>query len=131
MKTTKHVLLVLLLTVSSGALAEWIPVATSLDYTAYVNPTTVRRSGDMAKMWGMYDYKNAKAFGKKQYLSTRSQIEYDCKEERLRNIFTTMSVGNLGAGEVVYVSDGIPGNWTPISPGSVGATLWEIACGKS
>jgi len=129
MKTTKHVLLVLLLTASSGAWAEWIPVSGAGELTAYINPATIRRSDDRVKMWGLYDFKSAKPFGKRQYLSMKAQSEYDCKDERSRNIFSTMTAGNMGGGETVYVSDGVPGNWTPNVPGSVGETLWKIACG--
>ncbi len=128
MKTVKYFLLVLL-TASSAAWAEWIPVGASDEHTAYINPTTIRRSGDYAKMWGLFDYKSAEAIGKRQYLSIKTQNEYDCKDERLRSIYTTMNAANLGGGEIVYVSDGVPSNWRPIVPGSVGETLWQIACG--
>ena len=129
MKTVKHFLLVLLLAASSGAWADWIPVGGSDEQTAYINPTTIRRSGDRAKLWGLYDYKSAKALGKRHYLSIRAQNEYDCKEERSRSIYSTFNAENMGGGETVYVSDGVPGNWTPVVPGSVGETLWKIACG--
>jgi hypothetical protein len=129
MKTVKHVLLVLLLTASAAAWADWIPVSVADEHISYINPTTIRRSGDQARMWGLHDYKTAKPLGKRQYMSMKAQSEYDCKDERLRILYTTMSAENMGGGETVYSSDGVPSNWVPIVPGSVGETLWKIACG--
>ena len=127
MKTVKYFLLALL-TASSAAWAEWIPVGESDSHMVYINPTTIRRSGDYAKMWRLQDFKGAKTIGKRQFLSVRTQNEYDCKGERMRSIYMIVNAEKLGGGETVYVSDGVPDNWTPIVPGSVGETLWEIAC---
>lgn len=52
----KFVLLVLLVMASSGAAAEWVKVGDSPapdGFDVYADPATIRRAGNMVKMWGM------------------------------------------------------------------------------
>ena len=129
----KFILPMLLVLVSSGAAAEWVALgsADSGDayYDIYVNPATIRKSGNMVKTWAMYDYKTTQVSDKGQ-MSHKAQLEYDCKDERSRLLYISAYSGSMGNGNVVYSSDGIPGNWSPIVPGSVNEGAWKFACGK-
>ena len=50
---------ILLAAVSASAQAEvWIETSRNDDYLAYADPSSVRRDGDLVKMWSMLDYKN-------------------------------------------------------------------------
>lgn len=130
------VLALLLLTATSSAwAAEWVQVSSSTGnggYNIYADPATIRRSGDTVKMWDLLDFKSTQDIGRGRYryLSSKSQDEYDCKDERTRQLYFTMHSGQMGGGEVVFTSDGTPTNWTPVAPGSIFETLWELACGK-
>jgi hypothetical protein len=55
----KKLLLILMLVVSSSAMAEWVWVGKSEGFTTYVDPTTVRKSGNKVKLWRLTDYKTA------------------------------------------------------------------------
>ena len=77
-------LVTLLSAVSASALAEvWIETSRNDDYLAYADPSSVRRDGDVVKMWSMFDYRNPQpGIPGKTYLSTRRHFEYDCKRAR-------------------------------------------------
>ena len=54
-------LIVLLLLSSGPAYAEWVPVdehdqAGTTESTSYVDLDTIRRNGDLVKMWVLFDY---------------------------------------------------------------------------
>ena len=120
--------------VSSGAAAGWIAVSVNetVGVTAYAGPATIRRAGDMVKMWDLLDLKTAQQGSgnlRNSYLSSKTQHEYDCKEKRVRQLYFSWHSGNMGNGELVF-SNSEPVPWNPVSPGSILEYLWKIACGK-
>ena len=67
---------IMLAALSASALAEvWIETSRNDDYLAYADPSSVRRDGDVVKMWSMFDYRNPQpGIPGKTYLSTRISI---------------------------------------------------------
>ena len=128
----KTILMLMLAAMSTGAMAEWVAIGSGEDYasTEYVDSTTIRRSGDMVKMWSLSDYKSPqKNRGLASSLSSKGQYEYDCKEERVRLLFATEHKKNMGAGDIVKTfAETSP--WVPAPPGSIAEALWKVACGK-
>ena len=110
------------------ALAEWVSVGSTGGNPVYADPTTIRRTGDIAKMWSLFDLKVAQDDDNgKLVLSGKSQDEYDCKEEKHRRLYFVTNVGAMGEGAVASVSDKL-GNWTPIAPRSMNEALWKFVC---
>lgn len=126
---SKIILMMLLAVVSSSTVAEWVYVTENDSMSAYANPTTIRKVGNKVKMWDMYSYNAAITVSDTTYLSTKKQTEYDCKEEQSRTLTYSMHSENMGGGTVVHFNDK-PLEWVPISPESMGASLWKFACGK-
>ena len=126
----KVILMMLLAVLSSNAAAEWVRIGKNRIGTVYADPTTISRSGNMAKMWDLLDYGAAllTADGK-PYLSTRTQYEYDCEEEKSRLLEVSAHSGNMASGETVH-RDANPHGWRPNVPDSGTARLWKLACGK-
>jgi hypothetical protein len=127
-------LITLLLLLSSGpAYAEWMSLGSSKGdggYAVYVDPDTVRRKGDLVKMWLLLDFKTEQTTAASvSYLSSRSQRQFDCTEERYRIIAFTHFSGNMGSGNAI-ITYTVEDTWTPVAPGSVNQRLWEFACGK-
>ena len=126
-------LLITLLVLSSGPVyAEWVVVSGN-DKTGmivYVDPDTIRRKGDLVKVWQLIDFKTMQG-GRSpgRFLSTKFHKQFDCVEERLRLLSCTDFSGNMGTGEPAdaYVDEG---NWVPVEPDSVNQALWEAACNK-
>lgn len=125
-------LLSALLALSSGpAYAEW--VLTSGDDEAglavYVDPGTIRREGNLAKMWQLYDYKTVQTVAGDSLLSMKRFNEYDCTDARTRTLGYTWFSGNMGSGNVVYSTPEVQ-QWEPVVPRTINRTLWNVACKK-
>ena len=89
---------ILLAAVGASAQAEvWIETSRNDDYLAYADPSSVRRDGDLVKMWSMFDYKNPQpGIPGKTYLSTRRHFEYDCKRARARALAVSSHAARQG-----------------------------------
>lgn len=119
----------LLLLNSAPAYAEWVEVGITDEATVYADPDTLRRKGDLVKMWYLHDFKTTQTVLKKSYLSSRSQDEYDCTGDRHRALASTSFSGNMGSGKV-RSSYSIKGKWEPVPPGTITQALWKVACDK-
>jgi len=129
----KRLLMGLMLLVTAGtAMGEWTVAGDNDQFVQYVDRATIRRNGNFVKMWDMSDFKTVQksAAGGASYLSSKMQEEYDCKEEKMRILAFTWFAGQMGSGKVVVSVGNVRGKWEPIEPGSIGETLWKIACGK-
>jgi hypothetical protein len=127
----KAILMMLLAVASSSALAEWVEVFRDEAVTVYADPSTVRKAGNMVKMWVLYDYKSVQSSNSsKPYRSSRKQSEYDCKEAQSRILSLTAHSGNMAEVDTVF-SLSKPEEWEPVPPSSLAELMWKIACGKS
>lgn len=119
----------------SPAYAEWVEVTYSEEkggYILYVDQDTIRRKGNLVKMWSLWDFKTVQrddGNAVNPYLSMTQQREYDCAEDRTRSHVIQHRSGNMGTGNVVWTNTGEE-RWVPVFPGSTGQTLWKIACAK-
>ena len=126
----KRLLIGLMLLMTAGAAsAEWTQIDDNDEFITYVDRATIRRNGNFVKMWSLKDFKTVQTVSGISYLSSMDQSEFDCKEEKTRILPFTWFDGKMGHGKVVY-SDNDSSRWIPIQPGSVGETLWKVACGK-
>ena len=118
------------LLLSSGlAYADWEDVTGNDqgDVTVYANPDTIRRNGDLVKMWQLSDFTTVQTVESDSYLSSKAEREYDCAEECTRVLAFTWFSGDMGGGTAVY-SNSNERNWEPFTPHSIDEALWEVAC---
>jgi hypothetical protein len=128
----KLILMMLLAVVSSSALAaEWIYVAKTGKktaeadaFTAYADPTTIRKSGNMVKMWIMYDSKIATD---RDLISARTKEEYDCKKKQRRVLFVSYYSEHMADGETVSILNERK-DWQQVLPDSVAEGVLKFAC---
>jgi hypothetical protein len=119
----------LLAAVSSSAAAEWAEIASNPTFTTYANRMTIRKAGDRVRMWDLTDFRAVKVSASgKNYVSSKIEAEYDCKEWQFRILFFSDHSGKMGTGEVVY-RDADPCRWQPVFPSTISEALWNIACG--
>jgi hypothetical protein len=124
--------LITLLVLSSGPVYAGWELTSGDDetgLTVYVDPDTIRRKGNLVKMWQLYDYKTIQTVAGDSLLSIKRYNEYDCTEERTRMLAYTWFSGNMGSGKVVY-STPDEQQWEPVIPRSINRTLWNVACSK-
>jgi len=115
---------------STSAMADWTAVGSG-DYiaSAYADKASIRRTGPLAKMSGMYDFKRQDFTpGGKGLYSTVVLREYDCSERRVRLLSSIDFSGAMGTGEPVDTSNRV-GRWEAIVAGALDEALWNIACG--
>jgi len=128
----RRLILIMLLVLSCGPVyAEWVEVSANkkAGVIAYADPGTIRRNGDVVKMWSLFDLHTTQTVGGNSYLSIKALQKYDCAEDRSRALAHTKFSGNMAQGKVVY-SNSYEGTWAPVAPVSVGQELWKVACGK-
>lgn len=128
----RRLIVIMLLVLSCGpAYAEWVEVSASkmAGVIAYADPDTIRRKGNLAKMWSLFDIKTTQTGGVNSYLSIKAQQAYDCAQDRSRALAYTKFSGNMGHGAEVY-SVSVEQTWKPVAPMSVGQELWKVACSK-
>jgi hypothetical protein len=93
----KRLVLITVLLLSNGpAYGEWIKIVDSeqLGMTVYGDPKTVRRTGDLVKLWVLFDSKTIQTMAGDSFMSSKGQNEFDCAEERMRVLTFTHFPGN-------------------------------------
>lgn len=125
--------LITLLVLSRGPVyAEWVSIGSSEGkggVTMYVDRDTIRRNGNLVKIWVLEDFKTIQTVGGVSHLSGKRQMQYECAEERFYQLAITRFSGNMGNGNAGY-SGSEERKWEPVEPESVGQALWEFAYGK-
>lgn len=114
---------------SNVASAAWTAVGETDNYITYADLTTIKRSGNMVKIWALMDFKDREALVEGSYHSAKVLYEFNCEEERSRYLSFSWFFGKMGKGAVVYASNDV-GEWRHLVPDSVNETLWEYACIK-
>jgi hypothetical protein len=95
----------------------------------YVAAASIRRSGDRARMYGLFDFKKRQAYEGEPFLSARNEFEYDCARPRQRMLGTTGYAGPMGKGAVIASSDGAS-PWEPVGTSGPAFAHWKVACGR-
>lgn len=118
--------------ISNSTVAEWdyVGETETKEATVYVDYATIRKKGNMVKMWFMFDYKHEQGPQGFKFLSTRKQGEFDCDEELFRNLFGSVHSGNMGDGQILHIENNPSLGWQPVAPESVVKVLWVLACGE-
>ena len=128
----KMIFMMLLIAVSSNAIAEWLQIGGYGGLAIYTDPSNIIKEGNIVRMWNVYNYTVAqRGSDGKVYLSVEEQEEFDCKEKQMRNLYFSYRSGNMGEGEPVYsksFSSDI--RWDPIEPNSTGEHLLKFACSQ-
>jgi len=97
--------------------------------TVYVDLDTIRRNGNLAKMWQLFDYKTVQTVAGDSLLSMKRCNAYDCTEARTRALGYTWFSGHMGSGNVVYSTTEVQ-QWEPVVSRSINQALWKVACSK-
>ena len=128
----KPLIAVLLAVFSTGAMAEWTYLTSREDnaFDVYIDKTTIRKRGNVAKMWELKDYKAPQKEPDGSYLSDRLLQEYDCVEVKVRHLAITLFSDNMGKGQVTFNHQYDDSKWVDIPPGTVNMALWKAACKK-
>ena len=128
-------LLMLVAACSRPVATEWITVKettpTGNGFVIYAAPSTIRKDGTTVRMWSMIDSMDIQGAAlDRPHFSWIDDWAYDCEGKSLRPLEFSEFSGKMGTGENVY-SQALPASsWMEVNPGSVGETLWKMACGN-
>ena len=115
----------------SGAVAaDWTAVGKPNEiFSAFADPESIRRNGDLATMHGLYDFRKQDftPAGRGLY-STAVLREYDCRGRRVRLLSSIDFSGAMGAGNPVDTSTDAR-RWEAVIPGALDDAFWHLACG--
>lgn len=127
----QRLLIAVLLMGAGTACAEWtkLGVSSKADdaFTLYVDTATIQRNGKLVRIWDLQDFKVAQTVDGQQYLSEKTQIEFDCEARKARVLSIIDTSGPMGTGNVAY-SDGDASDWTAVAANTLGEAEMKVAC---
>jgi surface-adhesin protein E len=116
---------------------EWIIVKeditpTGHGFITYAAPSTIRKTGTKVRMLSMIDSTTIEGAAlDRPHFSWQDEWEYDCEARSLRPVQFRAYAGKMGTGKNTYTYTADPvGGTMGARLGSVGESLWKMACGK-
>ena len=125
-KNMRIILCFLLALVAAPAWAEWVKVAATDTSTFYIDPASIRKDGNLRKVWQINDLNQRHKDGE---MSRRVRMEFDCKQERSRSIAISTHSDPMAGGVTLSSGDG-SGEWSAIPPDSISGTVLKRVCAK-
>ena len=119
-----------LIALTLPAMAEWTKYSESDESDKYIDLGSIRKSGDLRKVWQMWDYRIQGKYGQS---SQTLRVEFNCKDETTRLLVVNDYEEPLANGKVL---SSITHNNTqgfdipPGTSGTSGATALKLACSK-
>jgi hypothetical protein len=120
-------LLIALLFVSGSASAEWVKIDEGKEMSSYIDPTTIRKDGNLRKVWQIQDLKQREKGGE---LSRQARLEYDCKNERFRTLSISTHSEPMANGMSLFQTTAASTPWNDIPPRSVAEAALKIVCAR-
>lgn len=102
----------------------WIQVSESNEAVIYINPRSIKKWGNMARVWEVQDLKTRLPQG---VISFRAYIEIDCLQERRRILELSAFNQNMAKGLPEVVIDS-PDKWSFVSPNSPNRDVFDAVC---
>lgn len=125
-------LVLLLAALGTGAHADWVKVAESMEGKAshYVDPATMRKMGALMQVVTLTDYTEPQVISDTQrFLSVKMQDAFNCTERTGRHLSLTALAGNMGSGAVV-ATEPQPAPDRAIAPDSADEDIWKHVCAR-
>jgi len=103
--------LFLFLLLGTRVWADWHFIGRTPEFSMYGDPTTIQRTGSIAKVWVMGDYKAVQSSRFPppllwlNYQSVKELKEYDCANGWHRTVRTAIFTGRLSKGDPLYAFD--------------------------
>ena len=127
-RSRQFVSLSLLLLCSVAHAANWRSAGLHDLGIYYYDSSSIEHQGDHRRAWTMLDYRDAQKNKQGQsFKSTRAQMEFDCKDKRVRALTVSFHSGSRLSGEVL-VSEGVFQDWMGVPPSTPMANILKAVC---
>jgi len=121
-------LIALLMLISCSAWADWVYISESSNGGKfYIDPETIRKDGNMRKVWELQNYSSKDKYG---VSSLKTRYEYDCKKERYQSLTISLHSETMARGTTIQVKTFPDGDWTDIAPNTIVDTILQIVCAR-
>jgi hypothetical protein len=127
---TRFLLALILAAAWGHAMAAWVKVAESSGSTVYLDPAVSKKVGDNITVWLLRDHHEMRFGTGGPYLSSKDQVEVDCRGRRVRRVYASDHPKPMGEGRFVASEHG-PMSWNDAQPRSIMGRVVELACPKS
>ena len=112
----------------TSALAEMKSLGSSGSATYYVDTASVKRDGNIRTLWSVMDYKSPQTTQRgAKYLSTRTNMEINCKNQTVLMRQFSMHSGPMASGEVLD-TQGVWRDAQSVPPGTPLFTIMKFVC---
>lgn len=127
----KRLILTVLMMTCSFAWAKWEIVSLEDKFIYYLDKSTIRKNGVIAKVWSMIDFFELQTEYGNKYKSQKMLFAYNCLEETFALISMIKYSDSLGEGGAIFSSTIKQSDlkWSPIIPETYSEVFWKIACG--
>lgn len=89
---------IFLMSISVNAIAGWVEITKTQTNSFYYDPTTMKRTGNIIRVWRLRD--NISPIKNGAY-SSRMLVEVDCDSGQQRTIEYSYHTGHMGDGEII------------------------------
>lgn len=125
----KKLLTTFLFLFSINGYCEWVEITSSNSSTVYVEPSSIKKIGKNVRLWTLYNFSKSLYFEKVgSYKSFKSYDEYDCVEEKSKNLSILFYSDEMGEGNNIFTNNK-GGDWNYQPPSSVGLSILKMSCG--
>ena len=122
------IFVVLLLAAASAHCATtWVKIADTDQSSVYLDSAVSQKVGDNVMVWLLRDHTSPRVGAAGPYLSSRDQVEVDCRGWRVRRIYSSDHPKTMGEGRFFHSEHG-PMSWNAATPSSVMGRAVELAC---
>ena len=128
-------LIAFILLAASGnpAIANWVKVGYDTRRVVYAEPATIRRTGNLVRMWHIVDYKMSAHIPLprgKAIKSVKLHVEYNCRQGEVRALYVAHYSEHMGRGAPAWFKAN-PGIWEPFPARAISQNVWKVPCGKT
>jgi hypothetical protein len=110
------------------AVADMKAIGSSDNAVYYVDTDTLKRTGDVRTFWSIMDYKKTQTTSRgASYLSTRTNMEINCKDQTVLMRQFSMHSGAMAKGDVLD-TQGILRDAQAIPPGTPLFNIMRAVC---
>jgi hypothetical protein len=110
--------------------ADWSSIGLYEQGTFYIDRDSLTRDGNTRKVWTMLDYRQPQTSHQgKAYRSTRSLLQFDCRDHRVKTLSLSRHTGTRLQGDTL-TSEGVIADWQPIPADTPMAKMAWVVCGQ-
>lgn len=124
----KIILMMLLIVMSSSAMAEWDKFGRTEKFDDYIDPSSIIKTGNMAAVLNLRDYKTPESFGEITFQSVIERRQFNCKNSKVRLLNVYFYAEHMGVKEIYSQLDPTP--WRSIDGKGENYTF-EQSCGMN